>query len=85
MLQKKFGEPAKGFLAKATPTTQQKTNGFCSSDSPKDWFFECDITFHKEYRNLMTQKKEMGNATCWNLNVKFNSLRWAAKLKRLQG
>jgi hypothetical protein len=59
-LQKKFDEPAKWFLAKATPTTPNKGQMVFVLIHQKT-FFECEATLHKKYKIFEDTKAENGN------------------------
>ena len=76
----------KGFWLKQPVLLQTNNKQLCSSDSPKDWFFECKATPHTKYENLDdTKEGNLENRSVRTQNVQCNSMRRAAKLKRFQG
>jgi hypothetical protein len=75
---KRFDELAKGFLAKATHTAPNKQQTVFVLIHQNSGFVNA--------RHIIQEIRELGKANegngeheiCWNLNVKFLSMRWAA-------
>ncbi len=73
---------AKGFLAKATPTTPNKERIVFVLIHQKNGFVNAKIRYAKNTKFQIAQKKEMEIiCTIRTQNVKSYSVIWAAKLK----
>ncbi len=78
----KFKEQSKELFVKVFLI--QRKNKQLYSDSPKDWFCECEATSYTKYEIFDDTKEGNGkHAIRWNLNVKLNSMRYAANLKEV--
>ena len=68
-------------MAKSIPISKQRTNGFCP-DYQKIGFVDVDLQYIENMETDTEWKKYAYFMTCYILNVKFISIKWAAKISK---